>query len=66
MSLLLSFPILISVKVTTKLVTKFTNNFVVSDVIRVIEGAVKAQYEPVCMTAVMLHSSMNSNAQLTA
>ena len=66
MSRLLSFVLLLSAKAKTKLVTNFAYIFYVSDVIRVIEGAVKVQYEPVCMTTVMLQSSMHSNSQLSA
>ena len=53
-----SFLSLLSAKAKTKLVTKFTNNFYVSDVIRVIEEAVKAQYEPICThPCIQMHNS---------
>ena len=45
-------------KAKPKFETKFTNNVQVSDVIRLIEGAVKAHPKPRCMTAVSLHQSM--------
>jgi len=41
---------------------KFNNKIEVSDVIRVIEGAVSAKYESVWMTTVMQHSSMYPTA----
>ena len=66
MSRLSSVLLLLSAKAKTQLVTKCTNNFYVSDVIRVIEGVIKALYQPVYMTTVMLHLSMHSNAQLFA
>jgi len=50
--------LLLSAKAKSKLVTKFTNDFEESDVIRVIEGAVKAEYEPVCIPpCIHRHSS---------
>jgi len=37
----------------------------VTDVIRVIEGVVSAQYHSICMPTVMLNSSMHSTAELS-
>ena len=55
-----------SKKAKAKLVTKFSKKVLVSDVIRVIEEVVSAQYNFVWMTNIMLHSSVYPTASLSA
>jgi len=54
--------LLLSEKAKAIFVTKYTNKIQVSDVTRVIAGAVRAQYESVCMTTVMLNLSTHPTA----
>ena len=58
--------LLLSEKAKSKLVTQFCNTMYVSDVMHVIEGAVKAQYIPVWKMTVMLYSPMPPTATLFA
>ena len=46
----------------TKSLTKLTNKIYDSDVIRVIDSAVEAEYEAEWMTTMMLHTIMDPTA----
>jgi len=52
-SLILVCQLVLSKKANAKVVIKYTNTIYVSDVIRVIEEAVSAKYESVCMTTMI-------------
>jgi len=62
MNVISSYPSLLSETITTKLQMKMTNKIQVSDIIRVIDAAVKAQYEVEWLMTVMLHTIMDLTA----
>ena len=62
MNVISSCPALLGETIETQLQTKLTNKIQVSDVIRVIDAAVEAQYAAERLMSVMLHTIMDPTA----